>query len=228
MVDYSMFGAAGAIGPLGATKAESHIGFYGRYGKRIFDLVFAGLIAVPIALVIGILWLMIRRDGGAGFFSHERIGRDGVLFRCYKLRTMAVDAEQRLERMIRHNPEIAAEWAEHQKLKQDPRITKLGSFLRKTSLDELPQLINVFKGEMSLVGPRPVVKDELSRYGQSAKTYKAVLPGITGLWQVKGRNSVSYETRVAFDTVYVSSVSFFTDISILFDTVGVVLRRTGR
>ena len=141
---------------------------------------------------------------------------------------MVVDAETRLAQILAQDPEAAAEWALDQKLVDDPRVTRLGKALRSTSLDELPQLWNVVRGDMSLVGPRPITDAEMVRYGDAGPYYISVRPGLTGLWQVQGRNSVSYDERVSLDVTYVSRLSFKNDISILFRTVGAVLNRTGR
>lgn len=171
---------------------------------------------------------MTTRDGGPGFFGHRRIGRNGEVFRCWKIRTMVVDAEARLAEHLASDPEAAAEWERDHKLRDDPRITRLGAFLRATSLDELPQIWNVLKGEMSFVGPRPVVRDEMRKYGAARTAYLAMKPGITGLWQVSGRNDVSYDERVAMDVEYVSSVSLLTDVRLILLTGLSIVDRTGR
>lgn len=175
-----------------------------------------------------LLLALVALDGGRPIFSHERIGKDGRVFRCYKIRTMFMDAEARLIEILKSDPQAAAQWAEDQKLKSDPRITRLGHILRKTSLDELPQIWNVIRGDMSLVGPRPIVFDELRRYGPEAETYKTVRPGITGLWQVCGRNQISYAERVTLDSRYARRLSFLGDTAILVRTLPAVLRSTGR
>jgi len=160
-------------------------------------------------------------------FVHRRIGKGGQTFPCLKLRTMVRDSEERLRRHLEADPAARAEWAMDQKLRADPRITPLGQFLRKSSLDELPQLVNVLAGHMSLVGPRPIVEAEVVRYGRYFRFYCAVRPGITGLWQVSGRNDTSYRRRVAMDTVYSRRRSIGTDISILVRTVPAVLASKG-
>ncbi len=196
--------------------------------KRAADVVMAlvGLaLAAPLFLPIA---AMIRSDGGPVFFSQTRIGRGGRLFACLKFRTMVTDASARLEALLASDPNAAEEWARDQKLKSDPRVTAMGEFLRKTSLDELPQLLNILRGEMSLVGPRPVVPDELARYGASAPYYLAVRPGLTGLWQVSGRNNTTYDERVMFDVTYVLNWSFWKDCIIVMRTMSEVLwRRSG-
>lgn len=174
-----------------------------------------------------VLWWLVRKTGKQVFFGHERIGRGGKPFKCYKFRSMVPDAEKVLEELLRNDPAAREEWAREFKLKNDPRITSVGAFLRKTSLDELPQLWNVLKGEMSLVGPRPVVAEEIERYGQQAQHYMQARPGMTGLWQVSGRNDIDYDSRVYLDTWYVKNWSLWSDIVILLRTVRVVLGRDG-
>ena len=175
-----------AIARVYPVSRHARPGVYATYLKRPLDVVLA-LAMLPILVpVIAFLWLMVRRDGGNGFFGHTRVGRDGKTFKCWKLRSMVVDAEASLVSHLRTNPAAAAEWASDHKLVNDPRITRIGAFLRKSSLDELPQIWNVLKGEMSFVGPRPVVADELTRYGASKWAYLQSRPGITGLWQVSG------------------------------------------
>lgn len=200
---------------------------YRRGVKRVFDAVAAaGLLALFLPL-IGLLWALVRMDGGPGFFAHQRIGRGGVAFGCLKLRSMVPDAGARLAAHLAADPAARAEWAATRKLAKDPRITRLGRFLRETSLDELPQLWNVLRGEMSLVGPRPVPADELTLYGPAAARYLSVRPGLTGLWQVSGRNGTGYAARIRLDEAYVASLSLPGDLTILWRTLGVVLRRTG-
>jgi lipopolysaccharide/colanic/teichoic acid biosynthesis glycosyltransferase len=179
----------------------------------------------PFFLIVA---LLVRADGGPAFFAHQRVGRGGKLFGCLKFRSMVVDSQTRLEALLANDPTARAEWEATRKLKNDPRITRIGGFLRSTSLDELPQLINVLRGEMSLVGPRPVQEAEIDRYyGASAAHYMAVRPGITGLWQVSGRSETSYESRVALDVSYVSRPSLLADLSILLRTPVAVLSRRG-
>lgn len=188
---------------------------YARAGKRIFDLALSLLLAPAVMAVVAVLWLLTRRDGGPGFYGQARVGRNGEIFKCRKIRTMRVDADQVLAKLLKEDPQMAAEWRLNHKLENDPRITRLGNFLRKTSLDELPQLWNVALGQMSLVGPRPVTFEELEKYGVHAQTYMRVLPGVTGLWQVSGRSRVSYEQRVRMDVRYVRRMSFSSDLNIL-------------
>lgn len=198
-----------------------------RLTKRVFDLVVALVLLVLLTPLLVWLAVQIRRDGGPAMFEHVRVGLNGRSFRCLKFRSMVVDADQRLAELLANEPALQAEWARDRKLKNDPRLNQVGDFLRRTSLDELPQLLNVIKGEMSLVGPRPVVADELEKYGDDTDYYLMVRPGITGLWQVSGRNDVGYEKRVYLDTWYVKNWSLWYDIAILFKTVRVVLRREG-
>ena len=196
--------------------------------KRALDILGAGIGLVLLSPFFLIVALMVRADGGPAFFAHQRVGRGGKLFGCLKFRSMVIDSQARLEALLANDPAARAEWEATRKLKNDPRITRIGRFLRSTSLDELPQLINVLLGEMSLVGPRPVQEAEIDRYyGASAAHYMAVRPGITGLWQVSGRSETSYESRVALDVSYVSRPSLLADISILLRTPVAVLSRRG-
>ena len=211
-----------AIGREGDRKALFPI------AKRALDILGAGVGLVLLAPFFLIVALMVRADGGPAFFAHQRVGRGGKLFGCLKFRSMVIDSQARLEALLANDPAARAEWEATRKLKNDPRITRIGRFLRSTSLDELPQLINVLLGEMSLVGPRPVQEAEIDRYyGASAAHYMAVRPGITGLWQVSGRSETSYESRVALDVSYVSRPSLLADISILLRTPVAVLSRRG-
>jgi undecaprenyl-phosphate galactose phosphotransferase len=195
--------------------------------KRIFDFLGAlalGLILSPFILVIA---LLIRLEGQPVVFRHKRVGRHGKVFHCLKFRTMAPNAEQLLRDLLKAHPELRDEWTQNHKLRDDPRITAVGRFLRRTSLDELPQLWNVIRGEMSLVGPRPIVRAELLRYGRHVASYLAVKPGLTGLWQVRGRSDTTYRRRVSMDKFYVSHQNAIMDLYILAATALVVLRRAG-
>jgi Undecaprenyl-phosphate galactose phosphotransferase WbaP len=196
-------------------------------GKRCFDILVSILLLLLLSPLFLVLIVKVRASGGSAFFGHQRIGRQGRPFPCYKFRTMVPDAAKVLAKLLRESPEAQAEWEQEFKLKNDPRITPIGDFLRRSSLDELPQLWNVLKGEMSLVGPRPVVQDELEKYAEDVSYYLQVRPGMTGLWQVSGRNNVDYETRVALDAWYVRNWSLWNDIIILLKTVKVVLARDG-
>jgi len=196
--------------------------------KRVFDIAFAIALLPLLVPVIAVLYVLTRRDGGSGFFGHLRVGQNGEKFRCWKIRTMVENSAEVLERHLAENPEAAAEWARDYKLADDPRITPMGNFLRRTSLDELPQIWNVLRGEMSFVGPRPVTEAELEKYQGYEWCYLSVKPGITGFWQVSGRGEVDYTTRVRMDAAYYRRRSFLGDISIIARTAGVVLRRTGQ
>jgi undecaprenyl-phosphate galactose phosphotransferase len=196
-------------------------------GKRAFDMFAAAFFGVLLSPLILIIVLMIRNDGEPVLFRHKRIGQNGRVFHCLKFRTMIHNAEQVLRDVLRDHPELRDEWIRNHKIRNDPRITPVGRFLRLTSLDELPQLWNVMQGDMSLVGPRPVVREELLRYGRNVAHYLAVRPGLTGLWQVKGRSDTSYRRRVAMDTYYVLNQGIGLDLRILAATTGAVWRRAG-
>jgi exopolysaccharide production protein ExoY len=196
-------------------------------GKRLFDLLFGTLLILALSPVLLLIAFLARRDGGPIFFGHRRIGEDGRTFVCWKFRTMVMNADSVLKHVLATDPDARAEWESSFKLKRDPRITKIGQFLRTTSLDELPQLFNVIKGEMSLVGPRPIVAEEVCRYGAAFHDYARCRPGITGLWQVSGRSDVDYGGRVRLDQHYVKSCSLATDISVLWKTAFVVIQRRG-
>lgn len=195
--------------------------------KRLFDIVAVlGGLAILAPLLLFVAW-RIRGDGGPAIFKHKRVGRNGKEFKCYKFRSMVIDSDKRLKALLEASAEARAEWEQDHKLKNDPRITPLGRFIRKTSIDELPQLLNVLRGEMSLVGPRPIVDAEKAKYGDHLRYYLEACPGVTGLWQVSGRNDTDYSRRVMLDTWYVQNWSLWTDIVILFKTIRVVLRRDG-
>ena len=207
----------------GSLKAPS--GLYRRFLKRALDVslvLVLALIVLPVVLLFG---LLIRLDGGPALYSQPRVGRNGRIFRCWKMRTMQVDAERCLADLLATDPRARAEWATSQKLKNDPRITPVGRILRKTSLDELPQLWNVLKGDMSLVGPRPMLPAQAPLY--PGRAYYALRPGLTGFWQISDRNETSFAGRAAYDTAYSRRVSFPTDMLVLIATAWVVLRGTG-
>jgi lipopolysaccharide/colanic/teichoic acid biosynthesis glycosyltransferase len=195
--------------------------------KRAFDLFVAVTALVFLAPVFAVVAVLIRLDGKQVFFGHKRIGQFGRGFHCLKFRTMVPDAERALRELLENDPAAAAEWAETQKLRRDPRVTKIGRFLRMTSLDELPQLINIVRGDMSLVGPRPIVAAEMSRYGDQIGYYLSVQPGLTGPWQIGGRSDVSYKRRVEMDTQYVRTRTFAKDLAILLKTVPAVIASRG-
>ena len=201
---------------------------YRDFGKRLFDILFV-VAMLPLVVPILLVALVIgQMTGGQPFFSQVRVGRDGRHFKCLKIRTMARDANVILARILAEDPVRAAEWARDRKLADDPRITRFGHLLRQTSLDELPQVWNVLAGHMSVVGPRPVVPDELELYGAGRDDYLAVRPGVTGMWQVSGRNDISYSRRVALDRTYVRNLSLGLDIWIMLQTIRVMLLRTGK
>lgn len=194
----------------------------------MLDLVVAILLLPILIPLIAVLCILTMRDGGNGLFGHERVGKNGRAFKCWKIRTMVRGAEEKLRDHLAANPEAALQWEQDFKLDNDPRIMRFGNFLRRTSLDELPQIWNVLIGDMSFVGPRPVVEDELIRYGSSKRIYEAMTPGITGLWQVSGRNEISYSGRVALDVKYWKTMSLWSDVVILVKTFGEVTRLTGK
>ena len=198
-----------------------------RLTKRLFDTSLAALILVFISPLMLLIALALKMEGGNVLFAHQRIGKNGRKFYCYKFRSMVPNAEQQLQVLLQENPVLKEEWNKEHKLKDDPRISQLGDFLRRTSLDELPQLLNVIKSEMSLVGPRPIVQEELQKYGIEKSYYLMVRPGMTGLWQVSGRNNVDYETRVYLDAWYVKNWSLWYDLAILFKTIRVVFDKRG-
>ncbi len=198
-----------------------------RIVKRTFDIIVSGIALVVISPVMFCIAMLVKRDGGSVFFGHKRIGKNGTTFSCLKFRSMIANSQAVLEKHLAENPEARAEWAATQKLKNDPRVTKFGNFLRASSLDELPQLLNVLRGEMSLVGPRPIVQDEVSKYDYDIAHYYRVSPGITGLWQVSGQNDVSYAQRVKMDSWYVRNWSLWHDIAILCKTIPALLKRQG-
>ena len=198
-----------------------------RFVKRTFDIICSILIILVSSPLLAFLYYKVTRDGGPAIYGHMRVGRHGKLFPCYKFRSMVLNSQEVLQQLLDSDPEARAEWERDFKLKNDPRITPVGRFIRKTSLDELPQLFNVLRGQMSLVGPRPIISEELIRYDENVDYYLMAKPGMTGLWQVSGRNDVDYDTRVYFDSWYVKNWSLWNDIAILFKTVKVVLHRDG-
>jgi Undecaprenyl-phosphate galactose phosphotransferase WbaP len=198
-----------------------------RLTKRLFDTSMAALLLLIFAPLMLLIAAALKAEGGSVLFSHMRVGKKGKQFNCYKFRSMIPNADQALKILLSNNPQLQDEWNREHKLKSDPRISKLGAILRKSSLDELPQLFNVLKSEMSLVGPRPIVSEELEKYGLEKTYYLMVRPGMTGLWQVSGRNAVDYETRVYLDAWYVKNWSLWYDLAILAKTFKAVLLRRG-
>ena len=206
-------------------RPDGASGLYRKFGKRALDLA-AVIVTAPIIVpVVLILALLVAIEGGRPFFTQPRVGRGNRDFRIFKLRTMVIDAEARLASHLAADPVARAEWTAHQKLVDDPRVTRMGRFLRRTSLDELPQLWNVFLGDMSLVGPRPMMVNQRALYPGSA--YYHLRPGITGPWQVSDRNAVEFRSRAVFDQRYFHDLSLLTDLRLLFRTVQAVLRCTG-
>lgn len=201
---------------------------YAKYLKRIFDVTLT-LASLPFLFgVFFLLYLVVRQDGGPFLYRHQRVGKNGFLFDCLKIRTMEIDAESTLQHVLKNDPLKAEEWRRTFKLRDDPRITKIGKKLRATGLDELPQLFNVLKGEMSLVGPRPITPPELKRYdASSTSAYLMVRPGLTGLWQITSRRENDFESRGSIDRDYVRTLSFSRDLKILLKTVPEVLHARG-
>lgn len=195
--------------------------------KRIFDVILSSFLLILLSPILFFIIFKIRKTGGKAIFGHERVGRDGRKFQCLKFRTMVENSQEVLEELLNSDLDANAEWYASFKLKNDPRVTPFGKFLRKTSLDELPQLWNVLRGDMSLVGPRPVIEDELPLYGENVVYYKQAKPGITGLWQVSGRSDIDYSNRIFLDAWYVKNWSLWMDIVILINTGKVVLCRNG-
>jgi Undecaprenyl-phosphate galactose phosphotransferase WbaP len=196
--------------------------------KRLLDVVLGTLlfmISLPLSALISLL--IVLESGWPVFFAHTRIGEGGRPFKLWKFRTMRVDGDEVLQRHLAEDPDVAAEWLRCHKLKQDPRVTRIGRILRKRSLDELPQIWNVLRGDMSLVGPRPIVQEEAAKYGRSFDLYARVRPGLTGLWQVSGRSDTSYRNRIALDSAYIRDWTPFLELRVLLRTVGVVLNGHG-
>lgn len=213
-------------GLYGSSSSSSSVWHHA--GKRALDIVASSAALLFLSPLLLLISIAVMADGGPAVFGHQRVGRNGRSFRCLKFRSMVPNAGAVLEKLLKEDPEAARLWAATRKLPRDPRITRIGRFLRATSLDELPQLLNVLRGEMSLVGPRPVVQEELTEhYGVAAASYLAVRPGITGLWQVSGRSDTSYAERVALDCRYVREFSFWGDLRILLRTVPAVLAGRG-
>jgi len=198
-----------------------------RFFKFTFDFLLALILFALVFPVYVILYVLIALEGGQPIYGHRRIGQNGREFKCLKFRTMAKNSDEILKHLLETDAEAAAEWQETQKLRHDPRITRIGHLLRKTSLDELPQLLNVIRGEMSLVGPRPIVQAEVHHYGENFEYYEAIRPGITGLWQVSGRSDTGYAERVQLDRWYVRNWTLWHDVAILAKTLPAVFLRRG-
>jgi len=209
------------LGDMGFSELGNENQDYVKRGLDLLLTVGGGLCLLPFLLIIALL--VAIDNNGSVIFAHRRIGQNGKEFKCYKFQTMIPNAQQALEEYLSKNPEAQNEWEANFKLVNDPRVTKLGGFLRKTSLDEMPQLWNVIVGDMSLVGPRPIVAKEVERYGENFKEYAMCKPGITGIWQVNGRSDTTYEERVAMDTWYAYNRTNILDLKYLFQTIKVVL-----
>lgn len=197
--------------------------------KRLIDIIgsLVGItILIPLTICIQIVKVLLKDDGPL-FYTQERIGKDGKKFKLYKFRSMVVGADKILHKYLEENPEAKKEWDANQKLQNDPRVTKVGKFLRKTSLDEFPQFINVLKGDMSLVGPRPIVDREVELFGNKMRTVHSIRPGITGYWAANGRSDTTYEERVQMEVYYVENFSLVLDIKIILKTIGAVIKKEG-
>jgi len=203
--------------------------YFNLFIKRIVDICasFIGiLILIPLTIIIFIV-NFINGEKGPVFYSQERIGKNGKKFKMYKYRTMIVNAEERLQVILENDESLRKEWEENRKLKCDPRITKIGKILRKTSLDEMPQFINILKGDMSLVGPRAVIDDEIEKFGVNKEKVLSVKPGLTGYWAANGRSDTTYDERVFMESKYVDEFSVFLDIKLIFKTMVSVLKKEG-
>lgn len=208
-----------------ALRPQSRSTLYRDLFKRVLDIVLVTVAGLPALLIVGFFALLIARDGHSPFYFQKRLGRNGRVFYIWKLRSMVPDADGRLQAYLAQNPAARTEWDRTQKLRHDPRITAVGRIIRKTSIDELPQLWNVLRGDMSLVGPRPMMPCQQELYPGTA--YYALRPGITGYWQVSVRNESSFAQRAGFDTAYLNQLSLLNDLRVMVKTVRVVLRGTG-
>jgi lipopolysaccharide/colanic/teichoic acid biosynthesis glycosyltransferase len=195
---------------------------------RGFDIAVAALAIIALLPLMILIACMVKiASPGPALFRQQRVGRDGVFFPCLKFRSMVVDAQTQLDRLLAESADAREEWGRDQKLRCDPRVTRIGEFLRRTSLDELPQLFNIIAGQMSVVGPRPIVENEIARYGSRFDDYCSVRPGLTGLWQISGRNDVSYGLRVRLDSLYAQRQSLGLNVAICFKTVPAILTSRG-
>ncbi len=220
--------AATHVSPFPAKRSRRNLPDNDSVLKNVMDRVLAALALLVLSPLLGMVAALIYiRDPGPVLFAHRRIGKHGRRFKCLKFRTMVADGDAVLARHLRNNPDAAAEWRETRKLQDDPRVTPLGDLLRRSSIDELPQLFNILWGQMSVVGPRPIIDSEVGYYGDAIFDYLSVRPGLTGLWQVSGRSDVGYEQRVALDSDYVNNRSMLGDWRIILRTVRVVALREG-
>jgi Undecaprenyl-phosphate galactose phosphotransferase WbaP len=216
------------MGTLGLQVRNNLLRPSARVAKRIIDLTLCVLLSPFVLPLIGILYLLVACESGLPvFYSQERLGHLAGCFKIWKFRTMVPNASELLEQTLARNEQLRSEWAHNQKLRSDPRITAIGKLLRKTSLDELPQFWNVVRGEMSLVGPRPIVESEIDKYKDAYGIYTKTTPGVTGLWQVSGRNHTTYAERVAYDTFYVRNWSVWMDLYLLARTAKVIVTGAG-
>lgn len=203
------------------------VGIYNKYIKRGIDIFLSLIGLIILSPIFCIIAIAIKLDSkGPVFYKHKRIGKNGKIIYLYKFRSMYTDSKERLEMLLK-NPEIRKEWEENFKLENDPRITKVGNLLRKTSLDELPQLLNILKGEMSIIGPRPVIDEELEKYGPNKNKFLSVTPGLTGWWACNGRSATTYEDRMKLELYYVDNVSWILDVKVFFKTIISVLNKRG-
>lgn len=215
-------------GVLGLYTSQSLLIPFNRKLKRAVEIALCVVGGALILPLIGVIAVLVKLDSpGKAFYGHHRLGRHGKPFTAWKFRSMVSNSKEVLDNLLASDPAIRAEWEANHKLQNDPRITRMGNFLRRTSLDELPQIWNVLKGEMSLIGPRPIVEAEVEKYGHQYRLFSSVKPGMSGLWQISGRSETSYEERVALDIFYIQSWSLWLDLHILFKTVGVVFGGKG-
>lgn len=225
----SQSAAAQKTGAQKVVEQKARGQFYARFVKRVLDIAMCMVLVPVLAPVMLLIWVLVRRDGGPGLFIQPRVGRDGRVFQCFKFRTMVQNAEKVLEEMCARDPAIAEEWHTYQKLRNDPRISRVGKLLRATSLDELPQIFNVLLGDMSLVGPRPFLPAQKELYDEAGgRAYYKVRPGVTGPWQVFGRSATTFSDRVKFDEAYYKNLSMTADLGLVLRTVKVVVCRTGK
>ena len=224
-IDFANENVVQSISNLTLTKKKAKVGKKYVYVKRIIDFIISSIALVLLLPIFLLISIAIRLDSeGPIFFAHTRIGKNGKPIKIYKFRTMVVNAEEMIKKFT---PEQMKEYKENYKLNNDPRITKVGNFLRKTSLDELPQLINIIKGDLALIGPRPVVKAELEKYGENASKFLSVTPGLTGKWAANGRSISAYDERMQLELYYVDNISLKMDLKIFFKTIVAVIKREG-
>lgn len=225
--DFYIDGSLAIKNEAGYSEQIKKVGIYNKYIKRGIDIFLSIIGMIILSPIFCIIAIAIKLDSeGPVFYKHKRIGKNGKTIYLYKFRSMYTDSKERLEMLLK-NPDIKKEWEENFKLENDPRITKVGNFLRKTSLDELPQLLNILKGEMSIIGPRPVIDEELEKYGQNKNKFLSVTPGLTGWWACNGRSAITYEDRMRLELYYVDNQSLLLDIKCVLKTIVIVLKRQG-